>query len=345
MTRRMIGRHVIAVAALLALGSGAAQAQDEVAQFYAGKQIRILIGPNIGTGYDVTARVLARHFGNHVPGKPTVVPQSMPGAGSMTMTNTLYNQGPFDGTAMGASHNGMPAAPLLTPSSARFDSAKIIWIGSTNTEAQVSYAWHTQPFKSIEDVRTKEFSVGSQAPGSSMNDFPVVLNALFGTKFKVINGYKGTADIHKAMETGEVEGVGAANWTSLLSFNADWVSEKKVTIFGQYALNSHPDLKHVPLWLDLAKTDADKQAMQLLLSRLEAGRPFFLPPDVPAARVAALRRAFDATLKDPAFLAEAAKAKLEISPMTGEELTKLVTQISKTTPAVAARLRDALTVK
>ncbi len=339
--------HVIAAGAMLALGIGAAPAlaQDEVASFYAGKQIRILIGPNIGTGYDVTARVIARHIGNHIPGKPTVVPQSMPGAGSMTMTNTLYNQGPFDGTAMGASHNGMPAAPMLTPSSARFDSAKIIWLGSTNRESQISYSWHTVPIKSIQDVLTKEFSVGSQAPGSSMNDFPVVMNALFGTKFKVVNGYKGTAEIHKAMETGEVQGVGAANWTSLLSFNENWVKENKVAVFGQYALKSHPDLKHVPLWLDLAKTEPDKQAMNLLLSRLEAGRPFFLPPDVPAARITALRRAFDATLKDPAFLAEATKAKLEIDPMNGEELTILVAQISKTAPDVAARVRAALAVK
>ncbi len=338
-------RVAIAGLAALVAAAGPTQAQDEIASFYAGKQIRLLIGPNIGTGYDVTARVLARHIGNHIPGKPTIVPQSMPGAGSITMTNTLYNQGPFDGTAMGTSHNGMPAAPLLTPAAARFDSAKIIWLGSTNRESQITYAWHTQPIKSIQDVLTKEFSVGSQAPGSSMNDFPVVMNALFGTKFKVVNGYKGTADIHKAMETGEVQGVGAANWTSLLSFNENWVKEKTVTVFGQYALKSHPDLKHVPLWLDLAKSDDDKQAMNLLLSRLEAGRPFFLPPGVPENRVIALRRAFDATLKDPAFLAEANKAKLEIDPMTGEELTKLVAQISKTAPSVAARLRDALTVK
>lgn len=339
-------RHPLTAAlAMLACCGSAALAQEDVAQFYAGKQIRLLIGPNIGTGYDVTARMIARHMGNHIPGKPTIVPQSMPGAGSLTMTNTLYNQGPFDGTAMGHSHNGMPAAPLLTPASARFESNKIIWIGSTSSEAQVTYAWHTQPIKSIQDVMAKEFSVGSQAPGSSMNDFPVVLNAVFGTKFKVVNGYKGTADIHKAMESGEVQGVGAANWTSLLSFNADWVKDKKVAIFGQYALKSHPDLKHVPLWIDLAKTDADKQAMNLLLSRLEAGRPFFLPPGVPEARVIALRRAFDATMKDPAYIAEAAKAKLEISPMTGEELTKLVAQISRTAPDVAVRVRDALTVK
>ena len=203
----------------------------------------------------------------------------------------------------------------------------------------------TTTIKSIQDVLTKEFSVGSQAPGSSMNDFPVVLNTIFGTKFKVVNGYKGTAEIHKAMETGEVQGIGAANWTSLLTFNEDWVRDKKVTIFGQYAMKSHPDLKHVPLWLDIAKTDADKQAMHLLLSRLEAGRPFFLPPDVPTARVTALRRAFDATMKDPAFVAEMTKAKLEIDPMSGEDLAKLVAGISRTTPDVAARVRDALTVK
>ena len=191
----------------------------------------------------------------------------------------------------------------------------------------------------------KAVGYGLATPGSSMNDFPIVLNALFGTRFKVVNGYKGTAEIHKAMEAGEVQGVGAANWTSLLSFNENWVKENKVTIFGQYALQPHPDLKHVPLWLDLAKTDADSQAMRLLLSRLEAGRPFFLPPDVPPRRVAALRRAFDATMKDPAFLAEAAKSKLEIDPMTGEEVSNLVAQVSKTSPDVAARVRDALAIK
>lgn len=330
---------------IAAIAAAPAQAQDDVAAFYTGKTIRLLVGPAIGTGYDVTARVLARHMGNHIPGKPQIIVQSMPGAGSMTMTNALYNQGPFDGTAMGASHNGMPAAPLLTPASARFDPARIIWLGSTNRESQISYAWHTIPVRSIEDVKTREFSVGSQAPGSSMNDFPVVMNALFGTKFKVVNGYKGTAEIHKAMESGEVQGVGAANWTSLLSFNEDWVKEKKVTIFAQYALKSHPDLKHVPMWLDLAKTDADKQAMRMLLSRLEAGRPFFLPPDVPPTRANALRRAFDATMKDPAFLSEAAKSKLEIDPMTGEDLAKLVAEISRTDPVVAKRIRDALAVK
>lgn len=344
----MKSRSMAAFATLtcaVCVASAASAQQDDVAQFYTGKQIRLLIGPNIGTGYDVTARMIARHMGNHIPGKPTIVPQSMPGAGSMTMTNTLYNQGPFDGTAMGHSHNGMPAAPLLTPQSARFESSKIIWIGSTSSEAQVSYAWHTQPIKSIKDVMAREFSVGSQAPGSTMNDYPVALNALFGTKFKVVNGYKGTADIHKAMEAGEVMGVGAANWTSLLSFGEQWVKDKKVTIFGQYALKSHADLKHVPLWIDLAKTEADKQAMHLLLSRLEAGRPFFLPPGVPGARVTALRRAFDVTMKDPAYIAEATKAKLEISPMTGEELTKLVAQISSTAPDVAARVRNALAAK
>jgi tripartite-type tricarboxylate transporter receptor subunit TctC len=338
-------RQWLAAFAMLAAGAVQARAQDDVAGFYAGKTIRLLIGPAVGTGYDVTARLMARHIVDHIPGRPTVIAQSMPGAGSLLMTNSLYNQGPFDGTALGASHNGMPAAPMLTPEAARFDVAQLIGLGSTNRETQISYAWHATPIKSIADVLNTEFTVGSQAPGSSMNDFPVVLNALFGTRFKVINGYKGTADIHKAMEAGEVQGIGAANWTSLLSFGADLVKDNKVVVFGQYALKPHPDLLKVPMWLDLAKSDADKQAMNLLLSRLEAGRPFFLPPHVPAPRVAALRAAFDATLKDPAFLAEAEKAKLEIDPMSGEEVTNLVAQLTRTAPAVAERVRNALAAK
>lgn len=346
------GRSVRALAALGLLGASLSAAstsaraqQDDVAAFYAGKTVRIVVGVGVGSGYDINARVIGRHIGNHIPGKPQVIVSNQPGAGSLTMTHALYANGPKDGTVIGAAHQGITGAPLLTPEAVRFDPAKLNWIGSSNRETQITYSWHTAPIKSIEDVRRTKFVVGSQAPGSSQNDFPVALNRLFGFQFNVVNGYESTAKIHLAMESGEVQGIAAVNWSSLLSLQPKWVSEKKVIIFGQFALKPHKDLKHVPMWSDLAKSEADRQAMALILSRLEAGRPFFAPPDVPAARVTALRRAFDATMKDPAFIAEAEKAQLEIDAMTGEELTQFVANLAATPPDVVKRVRDALAGK
>lgn len=344
----MFCRHVIHASAalgLLAIALPAAAQQDDVASFYAGKTVRIVVGVGVGSGYDINARVIARHIGNHIPGKPQIVVQNQPGAGSLTMTHTLYANGPKDGTAIGASHQGLTGAPLLTPEAVRFDPNKINWLGSSNRETQITYSWHTVPIRTIDDIRTRKFVVGSQAPGSSQNDFPVALNKLFGLNFSVVNGYESTAKIHLAMESGEVHGIAAVNWSSLLSLQPKWIEEKKVNLIGQFAMRPHKDLAKVPMWLDLAKTEADKQAMQLLLSRLETGRPFFLPPDVPAARVTALRRAFDATMKDPAFLAEAEKSKLEVDPMTGEELAQFVAKLAATPPDVVKRVKDSMAGK
>ena len=268
--------------------------------------------------------------------------QNQPGAGSLTMTMALYNGGPKDGTAIGAPFQGLPTLPLMSPDTAKFDPTKINWIGSTNRETQVTYSWHTQPIKTIDDIRKMKFVVGSQAPGSSQNDFPVALNRLFGLQFTVVNGYESTSKIHLAMESGEVQGIAAVNWSSVTSLIPQWVSEKKINLIGQFSLRPHKEIANVPMWLDIAKTDADQQALRLILSRLEAGRPFFLPPDVPAARVAAVRRAFDATMKDPAFLADSAKSKLEVDPMTGEEVAELVGKLMATPAPVVARVRDAM---
>lgn len=331
--------------ALVAVGAAPARAQDDISQFYAGKTLRIVVGVAVGSGYDLTARLLGRHIANHIPGKPQVVVSNQTGAGGLTMTQALYTQGPKDGTAIGAPFNGTPTMPYLTPETARFDPTKLNWIGSTNRESQVSYVWHTAPHQSLADIARIEFVAGSQAPGSTQHDFPVAVNRLFGMKFKVINGYDGTPKIHLAMERGEVHGLASTNWTTLKAIAPDWLAEKKVRLLGQWGFKPHAELTDVPMWLDLAKTDADKQAMQVLLARLEFGRPYFLPPDVPAARVEAIRRAFDATMKDPAFLVEAEKAKLEIEPLTGEEVARLVGRIAATPPAVLARVREALEVK
>jgi tripartite-type tricarboxylate transporter receptor subunit TctC len=334
-------KTLLGLSVLLAAASPAPAQQEDVAAFFKGKTLRLMVGIGVGSGYDINARLLARHMAAHIPGQPTIIVQNQPGAGSLTMTNALYNTGPFDGTVMGASFNGMPTTPLLQPAGVRFDPVKLSWLGSTNRETQVTYVWHTVPVQSLDELKTKELVVGAQAPGSTQYDYPVLVNHLFGFKFKVVTGYQSTSKINLAMESGEVQGT-LANWSTLKALSSNWLAEKKVKLIAQWALKKHPELPDVPLALDLAKTDADRLALMLALARLEYGRPFFLPPNVPAARLDALRRAFDATMKDPAYLAEADKLKIEVDPLSGEEVATLVEQVSRTPADTVARVRAAM---
>jgi tripartite-type tricarboxylate transporter receptor subunit TctC len=327
---------------ILTAATDSAAAQENVASFYSGKTVRIVVGVAVGSGYDINARVFARYFAARIPGNPTVIVQNQPGAGSLTMTNALYNTGPFDGTLIGSSFSGMPTTPLLEPSSARFDPVKLNWLGSTNRETNITYLWHTASVQRLEDLFTTGVVVGAQFPGSGQYDFPILLNRLVGTKFKVITGYESTAKIHLAMERGEVLGLGASTWSSLKALNSDWLQEKKVRIIAQWGLKRHSDFADLPMVLDLAKTQADRQALQLVLARQEFGRPFFLPPNVPPDRTDALRRAFDATMKDHAYITEAEKLKLDVDPLSGEQVATLVEQVSKTPPEVVERVRAAL---
>src|SRR5436190_523328 len=331
---------LFAVAALMSGFAAPAAAQESVGQFYQGKTIRMIVGIAAGSGYDINARALAHHLSEHIPGKPTIVVQNQPGAGSITMTNQLYNAGPFDGTVIGAAFGGMPTAPLLTPEGVKFDPAKLNWLGSTNRETHVTYLWNTTPINNFDDLTKRETVVGAQAPGTTQYDFPIMANAIFGTKFKIVKGYGGTPQIHLAMERGEIEGNGASAFTTLRALNGDWVKEKKVKIIAQWALRPNPELPGVPSVLDLAKNDKDKAALLLVLSRLDFGRPFFLPPNVPADRVEALRKAFDDTMKDPAFLAEAEKFKLDIDPLGGKQVSDLVVQVLATPKDVVDRVRE-----
>ena len=333
----------LAVAGLLLAAGSPAHAQS-VAEFYKGKTIRMVVGIDVGSGYDVNARLLAKHIVNHIPGNPSIVVQNQPGAGSANMTAQLYANGPFDGTVIGAAFAGMPTLPLLAPGKVRFDPAQLLWLGNTNRETHVTYVWHTSPVQSFADVQTKELIMGAQAAGSSQVDFPLVANALFNLKHKVISGYGSTAKINLAMESGEVYGAIAA-LTSVRTLSSQWLAEKKIKIITQWALRANPDLPGVPNALDLAKTDSDRAALQLVMARLDIGRPFFLPPNVPADRVAALRAAFDATMKDQAYLAEAAKLKIDVDPMNGADLTAFVAQVVKTPPDTVARVRKALETK
>lgn len=326
---------------LLCLVAAPAHAQDDVAAFFKGKTIRIVVGSGVGSGYDITARTLARHLSAHLPGNPLIVVQNQPGAGGAIMTNSLYASGPFDGTVIGAPFNGTPTMPLLSPQSARFDADKLIYLGSTNRETQVMYVWATVPVQTLLDAKTTELAMGAQAPGSTQYDYPVLLNRLLGYKFKVITGYESTPKIHLALERGEVQGT-IANWSTLKALNSNWLAEKKIRLLVQWGLKKLPEIGDVSSIFDYVKADADRAALKLAVARLEFGRPFFVPPGVPADRVAALRQAFDATVKDPFFLTDAARAKIDIDPLGGADVQALVEDVSHTPADVVARVREAL---
>jgi tripartite-type tricarboxylate transporter receptor subunit TctC len=260
------------------------------------------------------------------------------------MVNQLYSLGPKDGTVMAAPINGIPTAPLLEPAAARFDAAKLNWIGSTNRETYVAYAWHTAGVRSLADLLQKELIVGATAAGTTLVDFPLVTNKFLGTRFRVVRGYDSTPQINVAMERGEVEGIGGIGWQSVKTTIPQWIAEKKITVIAQYGLHRDPELPDAPTMLELAKTDADRQALTMMFARTEYGRPYFVPPDVPPARVEALRRAFDATMKDPDFVADAAQLQLDLSPATGEEVQALVAKLAATPADISARVRAALDV-
>jgi tripartite-type tricarboxylate transporter receptor subunit TctC len=340
MTARSAAAVLTAVLCITA-PAAPANAQDSVADFYRGKQLRIVVGSAVGGAYDLYARAVARHIVPHIPGNPAIIVQNLPAAGGMVMTNQLYSQGPKDGTVIGAPLNGIPTAPMLQ-AGAQFDSSKLIWLGSINREAYVGFVWHTVPVSHISEMATKEVLVGTTTVGATMSDFPALLNDLLGYKFKVVRGYQGTPQINLAIERGEIQGNAGVGWASVKTLTQKWIDEKKIKILVQYNFEPYRELPGVPLVMSLAKTETDRLAMRLLFARTEYARPFFLPPDVPAERVQALRRAFDATMKDPAFRAEVAKLQLEVSPMTGETMQALVSDLAKTPPAITSRVRAAL---
>ena len=332
-------RAFLAVAGLLF--ANAAHAQDPLADFYRGKQIQLRIGSAPGSGYDIAGRLVAPYIGKYLPGAPNVVVQNVPGAGSLTLANQLYNTAAKDGTVIGVVTNGMPTAPLLTPDTARFDPRHFGWIGAQAPETQIVMVWHTSPVQTLNDLFKKELLVGAVALGTATVDVPLVTNAAAGTKFKLVMGYESTGNIDLAMERGEVFGHAAAGWVSVKSRNQAWLQSGKAKIIVQYGFKKHPDLQDIPLF-PLPANEADKQAIVLMFARQEYGRPLLAPPGVPPERLAALRKAFASAMKDPDFLKDAARAESEVNPVSGEDLDKLTEQIMKTDAAVVARVRALL---
>jgi tripartite-type tricarboxylate transporter receptor subunit TctC len=324
----------LSVAIWLLVATSRAHAQDPAA-FYKGKAVELYIGYSVGGAYDLYARLIARHLGKHIPGNPTVIPKNLEGAGSLRLANWLYNVGNKDGTVIGAIGRGTPFDPLLGSKGAQFKADAFTWIGSANNEVSICVAWKGSGIAKFEDVLSKELIVGGTGQAAYTDQFPKILNGVLGAKFKMVTGYPGGNEINLAMERGEVRGRCGWSWSSVLSTHKSWLDDKLLTVLVQLSLNKHPDLPDVPLIMEFAKTEEQVTIFRLIFARQVMGRPFLSPPNVPKERADALRRAFDRTMADAEFLADANKAQLEITPVTGEEVEKLVKEIYQTPKAVA----------
>jgi tripartite-type tricarboxylate transporter receptor subunit TctC len=330
----------LAGAALLAAAIVPAMA-DPVGDFYAGKTLRILVGFGPGGGYDLYARTLGRYLGTYIPGEPAVVVQSMPGAGSLKVVNWLYNAAPRDGTVLATFARGIVFEPLLGHTEGtQFDAARFNWIGSVSNEVSVCALNAASGIASFADMRQKPFRIGASGVGADSDIFPVVLRNLFALPMRLVAGYQGGADMVLAMERHEVDGRCGWSWTSLVSRNKAMLGAHDIVVTLQIALARHEDLPDVPLVMDLVTDPQQLAALRLIVSRQNIARPFAAPPEVPAERVAALRRAFDAVMRDPGFLAEAQRLALEVRPVPGAELQALLGEIYASPPAVVARATE-----
>ena len=323
-------------AALLLALSMPSHAQSP-AEFYKGKNVELYIGYSVGGGYDLYARMLARHMGKHMPGNPTIIPKNMEGAGSLRLANWLYNVGAKDGTVFGMIGRGTGFDPLLGHKGAQFDATRFTWIGSANNEVSVCVAWHTSEIRNFDDLLKKELTVGGTGAAADTDQFPRIINGMLGTKMKIVTGYPGGNDVGLAMERGEVNGRCGWSWSSVKSTHQTWLRDKKINILVQLALEKHPDLPDVPLVTELAKTDEQRQVLKLIFARQVMGRPFLAPPGIPQDRVEALRKAFMDALSDKDLLAEADKAQLEINPVAGDRIQDLVKEVYQTPKEVAGK--------
>lgn len=338
------------LACALALSLSATVAQPLSAQdFYAGRQINMIVGSGAGGGYDMYARLLARHWNRHIPGAPTIVVQNMPAAGSLAAMNLIANSAPRDGTTIGQVQTHIGIEPLMgvtgSATNAKYDGRQMNWIGSAAKEYPLVVMWHTAPVASFKDLLEREVIVGATGTATADSVYARIMNELVGTRFRIIDGYKDNPSLILATEIGEISG--RAGWflSSLMSTQRQPLQEGKLRIFVQVALEKHPELPAVPLVTEFISDAAKRQQLEFALSWLPMGRPFVAPPGVPEDRVRLLRTSFMAALADKELVAEAGKLGMEISPMTGEQVNGLIEHIYKTPPGVIEAVRTIMTAK
>ena len=331
--------------ALLAATSTTAFAQTDVAEFYRGKTVRLVIGYGAGGGYDVYAKMLARFLGEHIPGKPTVIAQNMPGAGSRNAANWLFKVAPKDGTVLAVLSQATPADQALGQPGIQFDARQFNWIGNMVMVNNIMITWAESGVRTIDDAKKRSVAIGATGASSPSVIYPTVANNLFGTQFKIVSGYPGGGDIMIALERREVDGRGSDSWASLKANNPAWIKDNKVNILFQVGPHREPDLPGPPLLTELAQNEEQKQILEVVSGDAAIGRPVLTAPDVPAERVRALRKAFDDVMRDPAFQEAAKKAQMYFNPMGGEELQKIVNRIVSPAPEVIERVKDVIRPK
>jgi tripartite-type tricarboxylate transporter receptor subunit TctC len=336
--------------ALTSIGAGlllCLQASNAVAQtpaeFYRGRSITVLIGGGVGGGYDVYVRTFMRYASRHIPGNPTFIAKNLPAASGMVAANTLYTIADKDGSVIGAFTNSVPMEPLFGNPAARYDSLKFNWLGSLGKLQNVCSIWHTSPIRSIAQAREREVIVAAGSAGTNSAIMPRVLNALLGTKFKVITGYDPTNGINMAVERGEAEGICGLSWPTIKASRPHWIKDKLIRVIVQIGFDKLADLPDVPSAQELVTDPEKRKVLELILIRQETGRPMAAPPGIPADRLAVLRTAFEETMRDPDYLAEAEKAQMEIDPLSAAQIEKLLAEayaVPKTIVQQAAELID-----
>ncbi len=314
---------------------------QSVEDFYRGKTINLIIGYSVGGGYDLYGRLVSRHIGKHIPGRPAIVPQNMTGAGSLRAAQYIYLVAPKDGTTFGTFGRTIATTPLLTPATAQFDGTRFTWLGSVTNEVSTCVTWHTSPVKTWSDILTKEVAMGGEGPGADPDVYTLLYKNVFGAKMRLVAGYHGTNDVTLAMERGEVDGLCGLSWSTMKARHQQWMTAKKLNIIIQAALRKQPELTDVPLASDLTQDREKLQILKLFLASQETARPFAAPPDIPADRKVALIRAFDATMKDPEFLAEAQKLNMDINPLNAKGVDDIVAELYATPKAVLEKAAQA----
>jgi tripartite-type tricarboxylate transporter receptor subunit TctC len=321
-------RQSLSVAFAVALATSAAA--QPVEGFYAGKTLKLIVGTGPGGGYDIYGRLLARHIGRHIPGRPTVVVVNMPGASSLTAANYLANVAPKDGSELLLIVQTLPIVQVAGSDKVRFDLARFNWVGNMSDASNIFLSWHTSTVRTTKEAQEQEVIMGSTTPSSLGGLYPAVANQVLGTKFKVIHGYASGDAIDIALERGEVQGRAGNSWPALKAYRGYWIRDRLINIMVQVGLRKEADLPTVPLLTELARNEQEREVLQFYSSLVASGRALATGPDVPVERIAALRRAFDAALADPALLAEAEKQGLELSPLAGDKVQEVVTTMVRT---------------
>ena len=315
---------------------------DAIEDFYKGKTLSIITSTGSGGAYDLTARTIARYLPKYLPGAPTIIVQNMPGAGHVRATNFMFTQAAKDGTVIATVSNGIPLYQVIDGKGVRFDARKFNWIGSTGISNLLTVAWAASGIKSFDDAYTREIITGATGAGSGTALYPTIMNSVLGTKFKIVMGYTSSQEVDLAMERGEVVARSGASYGGWLAEHPEWLRAKKIVVLSQIGRVREKDLPDVPLMHELGKTEEQRQLLKLISSPVAVGRPFLTAPDVPADRVAALRRAFEAVLKDKDFMAEAQKLDLDVNPSTGDEIQRIVNESVGAQPEMIAKARAAL---